>query len=96
MSDPLDQLFEGLPKHLTVEQLADVLGVPRTTAYKWLSRRAIPAYKIEASWLILRDEVKQHLRAQRNTGAGDTSSPPSPEREQARPEDESGGARTVQ
>ncbi|WP_454778731.1 helix-turn-helix domain-containing protein [Georgenia muralis] len=62
----LDDLFEDLPEHLTVEQLAGVLGVTKPTAYGWLQKGYIPAYKIGGAWMIVRDEVKDHLAAHRN------------------------------
>lgn len=61
----LDELFEGLPRHLTVDQLADVLGVGKQTAYNWLNRGVVPGYKLGNTWLILRDEVRDHLASQR-------------------------------
>ena len=73
VSEPLDELFEGLPRHLTVEQLAYVLGVSRPTAYNWLNRDAIPAYKVENTWVILRDEVKNYLRQRSNQALGSST-----------------------
>lgn len=77
MSDALDDLFNGLPRHLTVEQLAEVLGVSRPTAYTWLNRGVVPAYKVENTWVILRDEVKNHLRYRSNQPG--SSTPPTDE-----------------
>ena len=62
----LDDLFEGLPEKLSVEQLADLLGVTKQTAYGWLQNGHIPAYKIGHSWVIVRDEVKDYLASRRN------------------------------
>ncbi|WP_188484790.1 helix-turn-helix domain-containing protein [Cellulomonas carbonis] len=84
MGEPLDELFEGLPRHLSVEQLAEVLGVSRPTAYNWLNRRVIPAYKVEATWVILRDEVKSYLRSQSNQARA-TQEPPAPVSEEDDP-----------
>lgn len=63
----LDDLFAPYPEHLSVEQLAEVLGVTKLTAYRWLQRGTVPGYKIDRAWLILRDEVRDHLAAGRNT-----------------------------
>lgn len=71
----LDDLFAGLPRRLTVEQLADVLGVETATAYIWLQRGLIPGYKIGRSWLVLRDEVRDHLAANRNRQPPDQQAP---------------------
>ncbi|PFG44947.1 excisionase family DNA binding protein [Georgenia soli] len=62
----LDDLFDPLPTHLSVDQLAKVLGVNRGTAYNWLKAGHIPAYRVGQSWVIVRDEVKDHLAAHRN------------------------------
>ncbi len=68
MSSHLDELFEGLPERMTVQQLADVLGLKNVkAAYRWLNAGVIPAYKVGPTWLILRDEVKEALRAGANT-----------------------------
>ena len=63
----LDDLFAPYPEHLTVDQLAEVLGVTKLTAYRWLQRGIVPGYKVDRAWLILRDEVRDHLAAGRNT-----------------------------
>jgi excisionase family DNA binding protein len=65
----LDDLFEGLPTHLSVDQLADVLGITRPTVYRYLQRGVLPAYKLEGSWVILRDEIKDYLWAHSNRSA---------------------------
>lgn len=62
----LDDLFADFPTHLTVEELAQVLGVAAPTAYKWLQQGNVPGYKVGRSWVVVRDEVKDFLAAQRN------------------------------
>jgi excisionase family DNA binding protein len=59
----LDELFEGLPTHLSVDELAGVLGVHRNTAYRRLSDEEIPAYRVRGGWLILRDEIRDYLES---------------------------------
>lgn len=67
VSDALDRLFEGLPERLTVDQLAHVLGLgDRTITYRWLRDGIVPAIKLGKTWLILRDDIKEHLRSQYN------------------------------
>jgi excisionase family DNA binding protein len=66
MTSRLDELFDRYPEHLTVPQLADVLGVRPSTAYKWLQAGVVPAYKVAGAWVILRDEVRDWLAAGRN------------------------------
>ena len=62
----LDELFDRYPEHLTVPELAEVLGVKRTTAYRWLQTGVVPAYKVGGAWVILRDEVRDWVAAGRN------------------------------
>ena len=65
----LDELFDRYPEHLTVPELADVLGVKRSTAYKWLQDGIVPAYKVGGAWVILRDEIRDLLASGRNLRA---------------------------
>lgn len=58
MSRYLDELFSAYPVHLSVSNLAEVLGVTQKTAYEYLQSGDVPAYQIGTRWLILRDEVK--------------------------------------
>jgi excisionase family DNA binding protein len=62
----LDDLFAGYPTHLSVVQLTELLGIQRSTAYKWLSDGTIPAYRVGSTWVILRDEVKDRVSSGRN------------------------------
>lgn len=66
MTDRLDELFERYPEHLSVPQLADVLGVRPSTAYRWLQVGIVPAYKVGGAWVILRDEVRDLVASGRN------------------------------
>ncbi|MGA1813737.1 helix-turn-helix domain-containing protein [Frondihabitans sp. 4ASC-45] len=61
MSDHLDQLFAPFSTHLSVSNLATVLGVSQKTAYDYLQTGEIPAYRIGTKWIILRDEVKDFV-----------------------------------
>ena len=59
-------LLSRLPARLTVEQVSTVLAVPAPTIYRWLRDGEIPAYKVGSSWVILRDEVCDHLETRHN------------------------------
>ncbi len=61
MTNHLDDLFAPYPVHLSVSNLASVLGVTQKTAYDYLQAGEIPAYRIGTRWLILRDEVKDFI-----------------------------------
>jgi len=62
MSDRLDELFEPYPTHLSVANLAAILGVTQKTAYEYLSSGELPVYRIGSKWLILRDEIRDYIR----------------------------------
>jgi len=62
----LDEMFEGLPPRLSMDELADLLGIDAQTAYRWVQQGKVPAYKVSRSWVILRDEVKDFLAANSN------------------------------
>jgi len=62
----LDDLFADYPEQLNVQQVSEVLGIQRSTVYKWLKEGTIPAYQVGATWVILRDEVKEAVARGRN------------------------------
>jgi|SRR5450759_4646427 excisionase family DNA binding protein len=58
----LDQLFDGLPETMTVQEVADVLRMHTKGVYRWIREGIIPAYKLGATWFIVRDELKDAMR----------------------------------
>lgn len=62
----LDELFASYPVVMSVPQVAEVLGRPHSTIYKWLGDGTIPASKVGDSWVIYRDEVKALVTSGRN------------------------------
>lgn len=62
----LDDLFAQYPVAMSVPQVAEVLGRPNSTIYKWLNDGTIPASKVGDSWVIYRDEVKALVALGRN------------------------------
>ncbi len=61
MSHHLNELFSKYPIHLSVSDLAEILGVAQKTAYEYLHAGEVPAYRVGTRWLILRDEVREFL-----------------------------------
>ncbi|MFZ1083670.1 MAG: helix-turn-helix domain-containing protein [Terracidiphilus sp.] len=47
---------------LSVDEIADYLGVKRDTLYKWIKRRALPAHKVGRLWKFQRDEIDLWVR----------------------------------
>lgn len=61
MTSRLDELFDDLPKKLDVPQVADLLGMTKKGVYQWIHQGVIPAYKLGATWMILRDELRDAI-----------------------------------
>lgn len=60
---------------LSVEEIADYLGVKRDTVYKWIERKKMPAHKVGSLWKFKRDEIDEWVR----TGqAAESKSVPKP------------------
>lgn len=64
--DALDALFEGRDQTLSAQEVADLLHMTKQGVYHWLRDGVIPGYKLGTTWFILRDELKQTLRAGAN------------------------------
>ncbi len=76
MTSRLDELFDGLPKRLGVQEVAELLDVTTQGVYKWIHSGVIPAYKLGATWIILRDELRDAIASGSNLpldGAGEPS-----------------------
>jgi excisionase family DNA binding protein len=70
VSSRLDDLFAGLPKKLDVPQVAELLGMTTKGVYKWIHTGVVPAYKLGATWMILRDELRDTIASGSNLLAG--------------------------
>jgi excisionase family DNA binding protein len=66
MARHIHELLGDLPRRLSVPQVAELLGVGEPTVYRWLRDGEIPAYKVGSTWVILRDEVCDHLEVRHN------------------------------
>ncbi len=53
---------------LSVDEIASYLGVKRSTLYKWINRKNMPAHKIGRLWKFRKEEVDE---GGRGGGAGD-------------------------
>lgn len=69
----LDAMFEGRPSTLSVQEVADLLGMTKPGVYKWLKDGVIPGYKVGSTWFILRDELKATLQAGANARRADVT-----------------------
>ncbi|NGQ93389.1 helix-turn-helix domain-containing protein [Rhodobacter sp. HX-7-19] len=50
---------------LSVEEIADYLGVSRDTVYGWIAKREMPAHKVGRLWKFKSDEVDGWVRTGR-------------------------------
>jgi excisionase family DNA binding protein len=42
---------------LSVDEIAEYLGVKRDTVYKWIAERAMPAHRVGRFWKFKKEEV---------------------------------------
>jgi excisionase family DNA binding protein len=61
-------VFKTLEKHmddrwLSVEEIAEHLGVTKDSVYRWIDRRALPAHKVGKLWKFKKDEVDEWVRS---------------------------------
>ena len=47
---------------LSVEEIADHLGINRDTVYKWIERKRMPAHKVGRLWKFKKDEIDTWVR----------------------------------
>lgn len=74
---PLFQLLMEAPamsdRWLSVEEIAEYLGVSKDTVYAWISKRNMPAHRIGRLWKFKSAEVDEWVRsggAAENEGRG--------------------------
>jgi len=53
---------------LSVDEIADHLGVRRATIYKWITRKTMPAHKVGRLWKFKVDEVDEWIRSGKAAG----------------------------
>ena len=67
---------------LSVDEIADHLGVKRDTVYKWISERRMPGHKIGRLWKFKQAEVdKWVVTVGANTPKDDSDNPGNGKRE---------------
>lgn len=66
MTTRLDDLFADLPARLDVPTVAELLGFNVKAIYRQIHAGVIPAYKLGATWIILRDELRDTIAAGAN------------------------------
>jgi len=56
---------------LSVDEIAQYLGVKRDTVYKWINRKQMPAHKVGRLWKFRRHEIDEWV----TSGKGSSESP---------------------
>lgn len=47
---------------LSVDEIAEYLGIKKDTVYKWIKRKKMPAHKVGSLWKFKRDEIDTWVR----------------------------------
>jgi excisionase family DNA binding protein len=47
---------------LSVEEIAEHVGVTKDSIYRWIERRGLPAHKVGKLWKFKKDEVDEWVR----------------------------------
>ncbi len=48
---------------LSVDEIAEYLGIKRDTVYKWIDRRNMPAQKVGRLWKFKKEEIDEWVRS---------------------------------
>lgn len=56
---------------LSLEEIADYLGMSRDTIYNWINEKNMPAHRVGRFWKFKKDEVDEWVKA---GGSGDPAS----------------------
>ena len=67
----MTQLLEGVQKletnmddrWLSVDEVADYLGVAKDTVYNWVTNKGMPGHKVGRFWKFKKDDVDSWVRA---------------------------------
>jgi len=57
--------MQGQERWLSVDEVAEYLGVKPDTVYTWISKKGLPAHKVGRLWKMKTDEVDQWVRSGR-------------------------------
>ena len=57
---------------LSVDEIAEYLGVSKDTVYTWINAKGMPAHRVGRLWKFKRDEVDEWVRSGGATQANDS------------------------
>lgn len=58
---------------LSVEEIAEYLGVAKDTVYTWVNSKGMPGHKVGRFWKFKRDEIDGWVRAGGASDGGDVA-----------------------
>lgn len=67
MHSNYSRISDSLTERLTATETAAFLRVSETDVIRWLEAGALPGYKLPDRWLIMRDELTEHLTQNHNS-----------------------------
>jgi len=81
LSSPGDRVPMMEDRWLSVDEIAEYLGISRDTVYAWISSRGLPGHRIGRLWKFKREEVDEWVRAGKggSSGAGTPTTEPEDE-----------------
>jgi excisionase family DNA binding protein len=60
---------------LSVDEIANYLGIKRDTVYKWIDRKNMPAHKVGSLWRFRTEEVDGWIRSGKARDSSGTRKP---------------------
>jgi len=48
---------------LSVDEIADYLGIKRDTVYKWIGDKSMPAHRVGRLWKFRKEEIDEWVRS---------------------------------
>ena len=56
-------MVDIVDRWLSINEIAQYLGVSSDTVYKWIERKSLPAHKIGRLWKFKKEEVDEWVRS---------------------------------
>lgn len=69
LDPPADQEVAMQDRWLSVDEIAEYLGVSKDTIYGWVSNKGMPGHKVGRFWKFKREEIDEWVRAGRGAMA---------------------------
>ena len=60
---------------LSVDEIANYLGIKRDTVYKWIERKNMPAHKVGSLWKFRKEEIDEWVRSGQAADSPETRRP---------------------